>query len=132
MKSTGGILNAQLSRIIAETGHKDLLVVTDAGLPIPLNVERVDLAVIPMLPRFLDVLKAVKSEIVVESIMLAEEIKTYSPEMEAEILKLFPNVPVTYTPHTNLKEISKQARACIRSGEFTPYANVIITAGCAY
>lgn len=132
MKSTGGILNGQLSRVIAETGHKDLLVVTDSGLPIPLNVERVDLAIVPMLPRFLDVLKAVKSEVVVESIMLAEEIKTHSPELESEILRLFPSIPVTYMPHVDFKEMTKQARACIRSGEFTPFANIIITAGCAY
>lgn len=132
MKSTGGILNPELSRVIAETGHTDLLVVTDAGLPIPLNVERIDLSIKPNLPRFLDVLKAVAGELVVEGITLAEEIKTYSPELEKEILALFPNLPVNYLPHVNFKEKTKSARAAIRSGEFTSYANIILQAGVAY
>ncbi|MDP4085816.1 MAG: D-ribose pyranase [Bacillota bacterium] len=133
MKSTNGILNSQLSKVIAETGHTDYLVVTDAGLPIPQNVERVDLSILPYLPRFLDVLKAVLSEVVVEKIILAEEVKTVSPEMNREILSLFPNdIEVVYMPHVEFKKTTKSARAAIRSGEFTPYANIILQAGCAY
>lgn len=133
MKSTGGILNSQLSRVIAETGHTDLLVVTDAGLPIPQNVERVDLSIIPNLPHFLDVLKAVSSELVVEGLTLAEEIRTSSPDLEKAILELFPDdVSVQYVPHVDFKEATKSARAAIRSGEFTSYANVILHAGVAY
>lgn len=133
MKSTGGILNAQLSRVIAETGHTDFLVVTDSGLPIPQNVERVDLAILPNLPHFLDVLKAVLQEVVVEKIILAEEVKTISPELHKEILSLFPpDMEVVYMPHVEFKKNTKTARAAIRSGEFTPFANIILQAGCAY
>jgi D-ribose pyranase len=133
MKSTGGILNPQLSKVIAETGHTDYLVVTDSGLPIPREVERVDLSILPNLPRFLDVLKAVLSEIVVEKIILAEEVKTISPEMHQEILALFPpTIEIEYMPHVEFKKNTKKARAAIRSGEFTPYANIILQAGCAY
>lgn len=133
MKSTKGILNPQLSRVIAETGHTDLLVVTDAGLPIPHNVERVDVSVLPNLPRFLDVLKAVLYEVVVEGIVLAEEIKTLSPQMHEEILALIgPDIPVTYLSHVDFKRKTHDARAAIRTGEFTPYANVILQAGVDY
>ena len=133
MKSTKGILNPQLSRVIAETGHTDLLVVTDAGLPIPTHIERVDLSILPNLPQFLDVLKAVLQEVVVEGIILAEEIKTQSPKMLAQILALFPaDIPITYVPHSEFKQRTKNARAAIRSGEFTPYANVILQAGVDY
>jgi D-ribose pyranase len=133
MKSTEGILNPQLSRVIAETGHTDLLVVTDAGLPIPANVERVDLSVVPNIPKFLDVLKAVLQEVVVEGIVLAEEVKSISPDMHKEILALFPpDISVTYVPHVEFKRMTQTARAAIRSGEFTPYANVILQAGVAY
>jgi D-ribose pyranase len=133
MKSTGGILNNQLSRVIAEVGHTDLVVVTDAGLPIPSEIERVDLSVVPNIPRFLDVLKAVTDELVVEGIILAEEVKTVSPEVHRRILDLFPeSMPVTYLPHTEFKQKTKSAKAAVRSGEFTPYANVILQAGVAY
>lgn len=133
MKNTNGILNAQLSRVIAETGHTDLLVVTDAGLPLPQTVERVDLAILPNFPHFLDVLHAVLSEVVVEGIVLAEEVKTISPSMHEEILSLFPqNIEVQYVPHVEFKKMTHSARATIRSGEFTPYANIILRTGVAY
>ena len=38
-----GILNAQLSYLIAALGHKDLFMIGDAGMPIPEDVEVVDL-----------------------------------------------------------------------------------------
>lgn len=133
MKSTSGILNAQLSRVIAETGHTDYLVVTDAGLPIPQNIERVDLSILPNFPKFLDVLKAIISEVVVEKIILAEEIRAFSPEINQAILALFPaNIEVVYMPHVEFKKNTRIARAAIRSGEFTPYANIILQAGVAY
>jgi D-ribose pyranase len=133
LKSTRGILNPQLSRVIAETGHTDYLVVTDSGLPIPQEVERVDLSILPNFPRFIEVLKAVLSEVVVEKVILAEEIKTISPEMHNEILSLFPSdIVVVYMPHAEFKENTRSARAAIRSGEFTAYANIILQAGCDY
>jgi D-ribose pyranase len=133
MKSTNGILNPQLSKVIAETGHTDYLVVTDAGLPIPKEIERVDLAILPNLPKFLDVLKAILSEVAVEKIFLAEELRKVSPNMHEEILALFPeNLEIVYLPHVEFKQYTKTARAAIRSGEFTPYANIILQAGVAY
>ena len=38
-----GILNAQLSYLLAALGHKDLFMIGDAGMPIPEGVEVVDL-----------------------------------------------------------------------------------------
>ncbi|MDR3587075.1 MAG: D-ribose pyranase [Desulfosporosinus sp.] len=129
----GGILNPALAKLLAETGHTDYLVVTDAGLPLPENVNtRIDFALKPNVPRFLELLDTVLEEIVVEKIILAEEIKVVSPQMHEEILKRFTNIPIEYMPHVQLKEASKQARGLIRSGEFTPFANVILVAGCAY
>lgn len=129
----GGILNPAINKLITETGHTDLVVVTDAGLPIPENVNtRIDLALIPGTPGFLETLDAVLTELIVEKIIMAEEIKTVSPDMNEEILKRFPGIPVEYVPHVEFKQNSKQARGFIRSGEFTPYANVILIAGVAY
>ncbi len=127
-----GILNEQLSAIIAATGHTDMIVVSDAGLPVPLEVEKVDLAVLPNFPRFLDVLKAVSGELSVEKIILAEETQKVSPEMYKSIIELFPDIPIETMPHVDFKRKTKEARALVRSGEFTPYANVILVAGVVY
>jgi D-ribose pyranase len=34
--------------------------------------------------------------------------------------------------HEELKEKTRQARAVIRTGEFTPYANIILVAGVVF
>lgn len=129
----GGILNPALNKLIAETGHTDYIVVTDAGLPLPENVNtRIDFALKPGTPGFLELLDTVLSELVVEKIIMAEEIKTVSPEMHREILLRFHDVTVEYMPHVQFKENTKKARGLVRSGEFTPYANVILQAGVAY
>ena len=129
----GGILNPALNKLIAETGHTDYIVVTDAGLPLPENVNtRIDFALKPGTATFLELLDTVLSELIVERIILAEEVKTISPEMHEEILKRFPGISVEYVPHVQFKQKTKEARGLVRSGEFTPYANVILVAGVAY
>ncbi|MCF8567346.1 D-ribose pyranase [Alicyclobacillus tolerans] len=133
MKNTNGILNSKISRVIAEVGHTDLLLISDAGLPIPQSVERIDVAIVPNIPRFLDVLKAILSELSVERIVLAEEIKSVNPRFNEEILSLFPsNIEVTYVSHTDFKRTTQCARVAIRTGEFTPYANIILQAGVVF
>lgn len=134
MRRNNGTLNGQLARVISETGHTDRLVVTDAGLPIPSGVERVDLAIRENLPRFLDVLDAVLDEVAVEAVLLAEEIKEVSPAMLAQIRDRFDplGLALRFVPHTEFKRETETARAAVRSGEFTPYANVLLTAGVVY
>lgn len=129
----GGILNPQMARVFAETGHMDTIVVSDAGLPMPIGTERIDLAWKPGEPAYLDVLSEVLKHIVVEKAILAEEIKIVSPAFLGKILEVLPkDIPVEYVKHTDLKEQTKHARAIIRTGEFTPYPSIILVAGCAY
>ena len=71
--------------------------------------------------------------LVIESATFATEALEVSPDFHKEALKLLPEgAPVSYVPHTELKEISAGAKAIILTGEFTPYTNVVLTAGCAY
>lgn len=133
MMKRNGILHPQLNRLIAETGHTERLVVTDAGLPIPEEVNtRVDLALKEGMVPFLELLDTVLDEFSVEKVIMAEEIKEKSPEMELEILKRFQTIEVEYIPHVKFKEETKLTRGLIRSGEFTPYANVILVGGVVY
>lgn len=124
-----GIINSQLTRVIAEMGHKDSLVISDCGLPISQNVERIDLALTKGYPKFIKVLKEVLKDLVVEKIILAEEIKTESPELEQEILALLPELEIEYLPHQKFKKETDTARAVVRSGEIIPYANIILISG---
>ncbi|MEO6199550.1 MAG: D-ribose pyranase [Cryobacterium sp.] len=134
MRSTHTTINPQLSRVISETGHTDLIVVTDAGLPIPPGSERVDLAYRPGAPEFLDVLDTVLAELVIEGATVSAEIEQRSPHMLAALRdRLDPlGITITLVPHEEFKGITLGARAFVRSGEYTPYANVILHAGVAY
>lgn len=131
-----GILNPQLLRVLGETGHMDQLMISDSGMPQPLGKERVDLAIVPQLPRLLDVLKAVADAMVIEKVFVAEEVKTVSPRYHAKLLKVLEptGAEIVYIPHAKLKEMSKgpTLRACIRTGECTSYSTVIIQAGVSY
>jgi D-ribose pyranase len=45
---------------------------------------------------------------------------------------LLGDVPTETVTHEDLKARSHSARAVIRTGEFTPYANVILVAGVVF
>lgn len=134
MRKNSGTLNPQLSRVFSELGHLDQLVVTDAGLPIPRHVERVDLALAQGIPGFLQVLDQTLAEIVIEGAMAPAEIEQHSPQMFAALRERLDRlgVELTLVPHVEFKVRCAHARAAVRSGEFTPYANVILTCGVVY
>jgi len=122
-----GILNPQLNRIISEMGHRDMLIIADVGLPISKEVERIDLVLKSGIPSFAEVLPAVLSELQVEEAYVAKEIKEKNPHILNLISSLLGKV--NYITHEELKELSKQARAIIRTGECSPYANIILISG---
>ena len=127
-----GILNQPISSVIAGLGHTDTLVVADAGLPIPQETQRIDLALVEGIPGFLDTLRAVLMEMEVERAVVAEEMLEKSPGVHEAIKKLLGDVPIEAVPHSALKERTRSARAVIRTGEFTPYANIILVAGVVF
>lgn len=129
-----GILNSDISRVLSYLGHTDCICVGDCGLPIPDAVERIDLALKFGIPTFMDTLKVVEEDMKVEKIVLAEEIKTANPKVLAEIEELFAgkNIEVEFVSHVELKKRTENCKAVIRTGETTPYANVILQSGCIF
>jgi D-ribose pyranase len=126
-----GILHGELSQIIADLGHGQTLVIGDAGLPIPTGVRRIDLAIRPGLPAFLDVLAAVLAELPVDSCALATELYERNPDYCRRVESLV-DAPVTRISHEHLKAECRSAVAVIRTGEWTPYANVVLRAGVTF
>lgn len=123
----GGILNAQLARVLAELGHTHTIVVGDCGLPRPDGVEVVDLAVTLGLPSFADVLAAVAGALVVERATMAVEVRDANPAALARVRALVGEPDLV--PHEELKRACGAARAFVRTGEASPYANVILRSG---
>ena len=121
-----GILNRQLSKVIASMGHGDYLVIADAGLPIPVNIEVVDLAISKNIPGFLEVLNSVLIELEVERVIISNEIKTYSFKIYSSLVKTLKSIEITEISHEEFKKKMISARAVVRTGEFSPYSNVIL------
>lgn len=132
----GDIINGQLLGILGETGHMDWITVCDAGLPIPLDKERVDLALTPGIPRIMDILKVVVGNMVIEKAFIAEEIKSYAPNYHKKLLALLTTTgcEIAYVPHVEFKKLTQDqnTRAFIRSGEHTSYSSVVLQAGVTY
>lgn len=134
MRRSTTTIHPQLSRIISELGHYDELFVTDAGLPIPVDAERVDLAYRKGEPPFLDVLDTILAEVVIEGAVMPTEVAEASPHMLTAVqARLEPlGIDVQLIPHVDYKRRSRDARAFVRSGEYTPYANVALIMGVDY
>jgi D-ribose pyranase len=120
-----GILNAALNAQISRLGHGDLVVVADCGLPIPLTTPTVDLALVFGSPRFIQVLDALREDVVFEGCIAASE--SVGSAAGEWITQRFP--AVDYIPHEQLKKLVASAKVVVRSGEATPYANVVLRCG---
>jgi len=131
-----GILNSDISRVLSYMGHTDTLCIGDCGLPIPDEVERIDLALCFGEPTFMRTLEIVAGDMKVEKIVLAEEIKEKNPAVLSEIQAYFAGagteVEVEFVSHAELKERTHDCKAVIRTGETTPYANIILQSGCIF
>jgi D-ribose pyranase len=125
-----GHLNREVSRVLACMGHTDCLVIGDCGLPVPEGVECIDLSLALGDPTFLHVLDTVLDDFKIERAVFATEAKQHNAPVAARATSLSEKqVVVDFVAHETLKELTRCARAVIRTGEATPYANVLLYAG---
>lgn len=131
MKKTP-LLHGELSHLVATLGHGDSVVIADAGLPVPPGARCIDLAVTRGVPSFEQVLDAVLSEMLVQRADYAAEMSAHSPQLERVLHERLGDAALHSIAHDALKQRSSVARAIVRTGEFTSYANVILYAGVAF
>lgn len=129
-----GVLNSDISRVLSYLGHTETIAIGDCGLPIPDEAERIDLALEFGVPTFMQTLKIVAGDMKIEKVVLAEEIKTQNPMVYDEILNLFKDseIKFEFVSHSDFKLKTKECKAIIRTGETTPYANIILQSGCIF
>ena len=122
-----GILNRELAGIFARLGHTDQIVIADCGLPIPDGVVCIDLAYKLGEPDFITILEVVLEDLKVEKAIIAEEIKQANRPVEEAILNNLNEID--YVSHEQFKQMTKEAKVIIRTGETTTYANIILQSG---
>ena len=136
----GPVLNSEISSVISRLGHTDTLVVCDAGLPVPSSTQRIDMALTQGVPGFMQVLEVVTTEMQVEAAIIAAEIQEHNPQLHETLLKHIEQlqqhqgntINVRYVTHEQFKKQTADSQAVIRSGECSPYANIILCAGVTF
>ncbi len=134
------LLNAPVSALIAQLGHGDAICIADAGLPIPDNVMRIDLALIRSIPSFLQVFDAVTTEMMVEQAVIASELTASGSALHNDLLARLGalgntqgnTIALNDISHEGFKAQTQGCKAIIRTGECTPYANIILRAGVSF
>lgn len=122
-----GILNSEISKVLADLGHTDQITIGDCGLPVPSNVKKIDVSLSQGFPKFIEVLKVVLEDMKIEKVILAEEIKKENAnQLEAIKLHLEDDVEIEFVSHEDFKQQTQESKAVIRTGEITPYSNIIL------
>lgn len=130
-----GILNSNIAKVLADMGHTDKICIGDCGLPVPQGVEKIDLALRFGEPRFIEVAKEMAKYMKIEKLYIAPETKIQNPEQWKALQEVFPENEVEWVllkNHEELKAWEKDCRAVIRTGETTPYSNIILQSGCIF
>lgn len=123
----GGMLNSAIAKVLADLGHTDTIVIGDCGLPVPAGVQKIDLALKPGTPSFLEVVEEVAKNMVIEKVEIASEMQEKNPVVFDAMKKLFPSEEwIMDVDHEAFKQATKNAKCVIRTGEITPFANVIL------
>ncbi|TBM30364.1 D-ribose pyranase [Hafnia paralvei] len=136
----GTLLNSEISYLISRLGHTDAIVVGDAGLPIPDSTQRIDLALTHGVPSFLQVVDVITQEMQVEKAVIAQEMPSNNSEVHEQLLDHLKQleqhqgntIAVEYVSHEQFKALSSTSKAVIRSGECSPYANVLLYSGVTF
>jgi D-ribose pyranase len=124
-----GILHPDLCHLLASTGHTDHITICDRGFPVPDGPRRIDLALVDNIPTVLDVLGAVHAEFALDRVIITHEMTEVSPDRVQALRDLLGDIPLAVMPHLEFKHLAATAKATVRTGDATPYANIIIVSG---
>lgn len=125
-----GILNAELSGALSTLGHTDLILIVDAGFPIPREAHRIDLAIAENLPDLRTVIGLIADEIIVEGVVRAADVPSNNPRLDEWLQQRFSDAEFTTRTHADvLGDLAQQAKVIVRTGAFEPWGNVGLFCG---
>lgn len=123
-----GVLNSLISSVLSDLRHTDQIVIGDAGLPVPDNVKEIDVSLKLGVPTFIEVLEVIEKDMKIEKVILANEIQEDNSSQLENILKMIhlEDEAIEFVSHEQFKELTALTKAVIRTGEKTPYSNIIL------
>jgi D-ribose pyranose/furanose isomerase RbsD len=125
-----GILNDRLSAVVASMGHGDMLMVVDAGFPIPKDAIRIDLSLAADVPDLRLVLALIHRELIVERLVVAAEMAEHNAPLHRWLTGEFADAELHARPHAEmLADVPRAATAIVRTGAFDPWGNIGLVSG---
>ena len=122
-----GILNPHVLQLIARIRHTNTLVIADWAFPFWPQIETVDISLTHGIPTVLDVLDLLTPVFKIGRIWQAEEFVSVNPQERVDrFAKSFGDIPLTREPHVDFKKRVPHAIGLIRTGDATPYGNIIL------
>lgn len=127
-----GILHAELMKQLTALGHYDAFMICDMAFPIPRDAERIDLALVEGLPSFLQVLRAVLQEVIVEKAFLASNILEYNRPLDKELHALLTAQDFEYVEFEDLRKMANRAKFFVRSASSEACSNVLLISAAGF
>lgn len=127
-----GILNSHIAKVLCDLGHTDQICVGDCGLPVPEGVAKIDLALKLGQPTFIDVVREIATYMEIQKVYVAKETETKNPKQWQDLHEVFPEDKVEWVvldSHEIFKQQTKKSKVIIRTGEITPFSNIILESG---
>ncbi|MDY7103077.1 MAG: RbsD/FucU domain-containing protein [Actinomycetota bacterium] len=125
------ILHAGLAGALATLGHTDVVLVTDAGFPIPAEANIVDLGLTAGTVDVLTILRTLREHLFVEEVRFAPEVKTRYPSLYGRVQEIYTGSGAQFLPAPHEELIAQwapRAKVVVRSGSLTAWANFALTA----
>ena len=125
-----GILNPAVNDLLSRIRHTNTLVIADWAFPYWNEIEVIDLSLTKGIPLITDLLEVLAQNFKVGQIWQAEEFLATNTEDKIKAFDTsfaeIPDVQVTRLGHNDLKKMVPQAIGLIRTGDATPYGNIIL------
>ncbi|WP_432064746.1 D-ribose pyranase [Streptomyces sp. C10-9-1] len=122
-----GIIHRELAGLIAGLRHTDTFVISDAGLPLASDTPVVDLGYRYGSSPFLDVVRTVLRETVVEHSWVTDKVREVNPTVHTGLRSF--GLDPELVDHDEFKARVRDVTFAVRTGEDTFYANVLCRAG---
>lgn len=135
-RDTQGILNPEIAYALVSLGHTQKLGIVDAGFPIPTGVKCIDISLKEGVPSFQETVEVVLREAAVEAALIASEMSRRNPTARKKLTEALSGLldasHIVEIPHEQLKRESQTCAVIIRTGECSPYSNVIFQMGVTF
>lgn len=125
MKKTG-IVNRELMSALTGLAHHDLFAIIDVGMPVPKAAKVIDLSIVPGMPDFMAVFKAILAEFAFERYVIIDAMKTRNREIYDHVTRVLNRQERIECSMEAWMEKSKQASFFVRTGEIRPCSNILL------